>query len=153
MTQNIRLYERYNNVISPSYRDSLKSFATKNYPGIDTEWTEENIEFLVLVDMVKTVGLLVIIPYSGNKIHIMLIAIDENYRRRGLGTRLLTYVAAKYHKQKITLNVTLDKLYLINFYCKKKYAVAEEICLEQNTVTLSLVHVTLLAKIPLPEDD
>ena len=152
MYHKVQLYEFHNDAIAPSYRDTLKEFAIKNYFGIDTEWTKKSIEFLVMKVGIRMVGLLVMMPYDGNKVHIMLIAIDEDYREKGLGTRLLTYVAAKYHNSKVTLNITFDRIHLVDFYCMKKYAVAEKICLEQNIVTLSLNQVTLLAKVPLPED-
>jgi ribosomal protein S18 acetylase RimI-like enzyme len=148
-----QIYEFYNHAITPSYRDTFKRFATENYEGINTEWTEKDIEFLVIKVGIRMIGLLVMIPYEDNNVHIMLIAVDEAYRKKGLGTKLLIYVAGKYHNKKISLNITLDRLHLINFYCKNKYAVAEKICLEENIVIMSLNHVALLAKIPLPEDD
>ena len=67
----------------------------------------------------------------------------------GLGTKLLVIIASKYKRLEITLNIELDRLDLLDFYCKKGYAVQKEVIKEQNIIILSLVHINVLAKIVL----
>lgn len=133
------------------YIQQFKEFAKRNYPTIPTAWSHEDIEFTVLIESGswRIIGLMVAVPYDGDKMHIRFIAIAEDYRSKGLGTRLLTYIAAKYSYEEITLNITLDRLDLLKFYCKKGYAVQKEIIKEQNIIVLSLNNLKLLSKLSL----
>ena len=148
----IRLREFYNNDLHPNDRQIFREFASDNYPGINNRWKEENIEYLVLVDSYTRciVGLLVMLPYDGDKIHIRLIVVDKEYRKRGLGTLMLRHVAEKYLKKKITLNVALDRLDLVNFYSGKGYAKIEEVSFKHKVIVFSIIHVNLFAGLPLP---
>jgi ribosomal protein S18 acetylase RimI-like enzyme len=137
--------------INDYYRKEFVKFAEKNYPTIPTAWIHEDIEFTALIESGswRIIGLMVAVPYDGDKMHIRFIAIAEDYRNKGLGTRLLTHIAAKYTYEEITLNITMDRLDLLDFYCKKEYAVQKETINEQNIIVLSLNHLKLLSKLSL----
>jgi ribosomal protein S18 acetylase RimI-like enzyme len=152
----IQLREFNINAQTPSefveyYIQQFKEFAKQNYPTIPTAWSHEDIEFTVLIESGswRIIGLMVAVPYDGDKMHIRFIAVAEDYRYKGLGTRLLTHIAAKYPKDEITLNITMDRLYLLDFYCKKGYAVQKEMIKEQQIIVLSLNNINLLSKLSL----
>ena len=105
------------------------------------------------------VGLLVMLPYDdgrafalsfAEKVHIRLMVVSEEYRKHGLGTKMLAYVAGKYRDRTVTLNVTFDRLDLLNFYYDKGYVKFEEFSTEHKVIVFSLVHLKLLATMPFP---
>jgi GNAT superfamily N-acetyltransferase len=150
----VKIRELFNNNLHPDDRQAFRDFAIENYPGINTLWEEGGIEFLVAVDIHTRwlVGLLVMLPYDGDKVHIRLMAVSKDYRGKGIGTAMLRYVAAKYTTKKVTLNVAFDRLELMEFYLDKGYAEQEEVSLEHGVVVLSLVHTSLFAGVPLPPE-
>ena len=148
----IRMREFINRDLHSSDRQIFREFAVKNYPNIPNSWEEENIEFLVLVESAakSIVGLLVMLPYDDGRIHVRLMVVSEEYRKHGLGTKMLTYVAGKYRNRIVTLNVTFDRLDLLNFYYDKGYVKFEEFSTEHKVIVFSLVHLKLLATMPFP---
>lgn len=150
---NVRVREFSNSDLHPDDRQIFREFALENYPGINNNWEEESIEFLVLVEsrMGRIVGLLVMLPYDGDKVHIRLMAVDKEYRKRGLGSRMLTHVAAKYHNKKVTLNVAYDRLDLLEFYCDKGLAKLEDVSTKHKVLMLYLDHLSIFSNMPLPD--
>ena len=156
----IRMRMFTNKNLHPSDRQIFREFAVKNYPNIPNSW-EEEIEFLVLVESAakSIVGLLVMLPYDdgrafalspAEKVHIRLMVVSEEYRKHGLGTKMLSYVAGKYRNRTVTLNVTFDRLDLLNFYYDKGYVKFEEFSTEHKVIVFSLIHLKLLATMPFP---
>lgn len=157
----IRMRMFTNKDLHPSDRQIFREFAVKNYPNIPNSWEEKEIEFLVLVESAakSIVGLLVMLPYDdgrafalspAGKVHIRLMVVSEEYRKHGLGTKMLSYVAGKYRNRTVTLNVTFDRLDLLNFYYDKGYVKFEEFSTEHKVIVFSLVHLKLLATMPFP---
>ena len=156
----IRMREFLNRDLHPSDRQVFREFAVKNYPNIPNSWEEEEIEFLVLVESAarSIVGLLVMLPilseyhegYNDGRVHVRLMVVSKEYRKHGLGTKMLTYVAGKYRNKTVTLNVTFDRLDLLNFYYDKGYVKFEEFSTKHKVIVFSLVHLKLLATIPFP---
>ena len=148
----IRMREFTNKDLHPSDRQIFREFAVKNYPNIPNSWEEEKIEFLVLVESAakSIVGLLVMLPYDDGRAHIRLMVVSEEYRKHGLGTKMLSYVAGKYRNRTVTLNVAFDRLDLLNFYYDKGYVKFEEFSTEHKVIVFSLVHLKLLATMPFP---
>ena len=122
--------------ISARCRETFTSFAKEKYPTIPTAWTHEDIEFTALIHGLRLVGLMVAVPYDGDKMHIKFLAIAKEYRGMGMGSRLLAHIAAKYPHDEITLNITLDRLDLLGFY--RKFAKVKSVVTEQNIMILSL---------------
>ena len=148
----IRMREFINRDLHPSDRQIFREFAAKNYPNIPNSWEEEDIEFLVLVESAarSIVGLLVMLPYYDGRVHIRLMVVNEEYRKHGLGTKMLTYVAGKYRNRTVTLNVAFDRLDLLNFYYDKGYVKFEEFSTKHKVICFSLVHLKLLATMQFP---
>ena len=142
---NIGTHVFYNNELHPDDRRIFQVFAAQNYPGINTKWDDPTIEFITLVDKEISciVGIVVVSHYDVDVVHIRLVAVDEGYRNRGLGTRLLAHVAARHPSKKITLNVDVDRKDLIIFYSRKGYAKREGISDEHRVVMFSLIHENL----------
>jgi GNAT superfamily N-acetyltransferase len=84
------------------------------------------------------------------RVHIRLMVVSKEYRKHGLGTKMLTYVASKYRNRTVTLNVTFDRLDLLNFYYDKGYVSFEEFSTKHQVIVFSLVHLKLLATMPFP---
>lgn len=122
--------------ISARCKETFTNFAKENYPTIPTAWTHEDIEFTALIHGLRLVGLMVAVPYDGDKMHIKFLAIAKEYRCMGMGSRLLAHIAAKYPHDEITLNITLDRLDLLGFY--RKFAKVKSVVTEQNIMILSL---------------
>ena len=122
--------------ISARCKKTFTNFAKENYPTISTAWTHEDIEFTALIHGIRLVGLMVAVPYDGDKIHIKFLAIAKEYRCMGMGSRLLAHIAAKYPHDEITLNITLNRLDLLGFY--RKFAKVKSVVIEQNIIILSL---------------
>ena len=138
--------------ISPYYRHEFMVFANETYSTIQKVWIHEDIEFTAFIESGtwRVIGLLVAVPNFGiRQVHIRFLAVAKDYRGKGLGTRLLAHIASKYRRLEITLNIELNRLDLLDYYCKKGYAVQREIIKEQNIMVLSLVHLNVLAKIEL----
>jgi len=138
--------------MSPYHRHEFMNFAGENYSTIQKVWIHEDIEFAAFIESGtwRVIGLLVAVPNFGIKqVHIRFLAVAKDYRCKGLGTRLLAHIANKYIRLQITLNIELDRLDLLDYYCKKGYAIQKEVIKEQNIMILSLVHVNVLAKINL----
>ena len=138
--------------INPYYRHEFMEFAEETYSTIQKVWIHEDIEFTAFIESGtwRVIGLLVAVPNFGiRQVHIRFLAVAEDYRHMGLGTKLLALIANKYRRLEITLNIELDRLDLLDFYCKKSYAVQKEVVKEQNIMILSLVHINVLAKIVL----
>ena len=148
----IRMREFINRDLHPSDRQIFREFAAKNYPNIPNSWEEEEIEFLVLVESAarSIVGLLVMLPYDDGRVHIRLMVVNKEYRKHGLGTKMLTYVAGKYRNRTVTLNVAFDRLDLLNFYYDKGYVKFEEFSTKHKVICFSLVHLKLLATMQFP---
>ena len=152
--QGVRIRELSNRLLHPGDKEIFREFAQENYfRNLLTQWDEEEIEYLVMVEPIKSaiVGLLVMIPYDTDKVHIRLMVVDEEHRRHGLGTQMLTHVAASHAGKKVTLNVDFDKPELLGFYVIKGYARLEDVSMEHRVLMLTLNHAGLLAKIPLPD--
>lgn len=149
----VRIRELSNGSLHPDDRQIFREFASDNYPGINSSWDEEEIEFLVLVESRARciVGLLVMLPYDGDKVHIRLMVVDKGYRKRGLGKMMLTHVAAKYHDKKVTLNVAYDRLDLLEFYLDKRYARLDDASTKHKVLILSLDHLSIFSRMPLPK--
>lgn len=76
--------------------------------------------YLVLEDQGEVIGFLVLMDIAG-EIHINNIAVKENYRRQGLGEKLLTYGINSYNKENLfgyTLEVREDNIQAIGLYEK-----------------------------------
>lgn len=76
--------------------------------------------YLVLEDQGQVIGFLVLMDIAG-EIHINNIAVKENYRRQGLGEKLLTYGMNSYKKKDLfgyTLEVREDNVQAIGLYEK-----------------------------------
>lgn len=150
----VRVREFSNRLLHPGDRQIFREFAQKNYyRNLLTNWDEEDIEYLVLVEQSKRsiVGLLVMALYDTGEVHIRLMVVDEEHRGRGLGTQMLTHVAVKHAGRKVTLNVDFDKPELLKFYAIKGYATLEDLSTEHRVLMLTLNHAGLIAKIPLPD--
>jgi GNAT superfamily N-acetyltransferase len=149
----VMIREFSNSDLHPDDRQIFREFASENYPGVNNSWEEGGIEFLVLVGsrMRRIVGLLVMLPYDGDKIHIRLMAVDKECRKLGLGSMMLTHVAAKYPNKKVTLNIAYDRLDLLEFYCDKGLAKLEGVSTKHKVLMLYLDHLSIFAKMPLPE--
>ena len=152
--QEVRIREFSNRSLHPGDKQIFREFAQENYSrNLLTQWDEEEIEYLVMVEPSKSaiVGLLVMIPYDTNKVHIRLMVIDKEHRGHGLGTQMLTHVAASHAGKKVTLNVDFDKPELLRFYVIKGYARLEDVSIEHRVLMLTLNHAGLPARIPLPD--
>lgn len=138
----IRMREFVNEQLHPSDRQIFREFATANYPNIPTVWDEDNILFLVLVESKarSIVGLLVMLPCDDRRVHIRLMAVNEEYRKHGFGTRMLKYVSDKYRDRTVTLNVAFDRLDLLNFYYDKGYVEFMEFSTKHKVIVFILVH-------------
>ena len=139
----------FDNNISEHYMDKFLCFAKQNYPSIPKLWNDEDIEFTALIESGSwdIIGLIIVVPYDGDKVHIKFLAVAEHYRGKGFGLKLLTHIAAKYPHDEITLNITLDRLDLLNYYCKRGYAVQKHKI--KNIIILSLNKLYLLSKLPI----
>ena len=156
----IRMREFLNRDLHSSDKQIFREFAVKNYPNIPNSWEEDNIVFLVLVESRgrSIVGLLVMLPilfeshegYHSERVHVRLMAVDKEYRKHGLGTRMLAHVAGKYPDRVITLNIAFDRMDLLNFYYDKGYVKFEEFSTRHKVIVFSLVHTKLLATVPFP---
>lgn len=76
--------------------------------------------YLVAEDRGQVVGFVVLMNIAG-EIHINNIAVKENYRRQGLGEKLLTYGMNSYNKEDLfgyTLEVREDNVQAIGLYEK-----------------------------------
>lgn len=76
--------------------------------------------YLVAEDRGQVVGFVVLMNIAG-EIHINNIAVKENYRRKGLGEKLLTYGMNSYNKEDLfgyTLEVREDNVQAIGLYEK-----------------------------------
>ena len=165
----IRMREFLNRDLHADDRQIFREFAVKNYPNIPNSWKEDDIVFLVLVESRgrSIVGLLVMLHilsefHEGyhndrafalspvDRVHIRLMVVDKEFRGHGLGTRMLAYVAGKYRDRVVTLNVTFDRMDLLNFYYDKGYVKFEEFSTKHKVIVFSLVHLKLLASMPFP---
>ena len=147
---NLIQLREFNIDINPYYKHEFMVFAEETYSTIQKVWIHEDIEFMAFIESGtwRVIGLLVAVPNFGIKqVHIRFLAVAKDYRRMGLGTKLLGLITSKYRRLEITLNIELDRLDLLDFYCKKGYAVQKEIIKEQNIMILSLQHINVLAKI------
>lgn len=76
--------------------------------------------YLVAEDREKIIGFVVLMDIAG-EIHINNIAVKEDYRRQGLGEKLLTYGMNSYNKENLfgyTLEVREDNVQAIGLYEK-----------------------------------
>jgi GNAT superfamily N-acetyltransferase len=150
----VRIREFYNGLLHPGDKQIFREFALKNYSrNLLTQWEEEEVEYLVMVEQDRgaIVGLLVMVPYDINAVHIRLMVVDGDHRKRGLGTQMLMHVAAKHASKKVTLNVDFDRPELLGFYVLKGYARLEDVSMEHRVMMLALNHAGLIARIPLPD--
>ena len=149
----IRMREFINKHTHQLDRGIFGEFALQNYPSISTDWEEDEIEFLVLVESRESsiVGLLVMEPCNVDQVHIRLMVVDSVYRGHGLGTEMLTHVAKKYTDKRITLNVDFEHVELLAFYVLKGYATLYDVSARQKVLMLCLNPAGLFARIPLPE--
>ena len=60
------------------------------------------------------------LPYDDGRLHIRLMVVNEEYRKHGLGTKMLTYVAGKYRNRTVTLNVTFDRIGLAKLLLRQR---------------------------------
>ena len=148
----IRVYCISNNAVHPSDKKIFGDFMLDNYQAVDTCWKERGIQFVILVESEhkSIVGLLVIDLYDSDKAHIKVMAVDNNYRRLGLGTKMLVYVARKNMDKNITLNVEFNKPELLRFYCSKGYANLHGVSIDDMVFMLSLNRLKLIATLPFP---
>lgn len=145
------LYQDFSNM-NQEEKSAVENFLQENYP-IDIDWSNKEMSMLLLLkDNPRTiVGVLVMVNYENNtKVHICVIAVDARLRRKGFGTEMLKHVASINFGKEVTLNVTFDKSYLLRFYCDKGYAKLKMIDIENRIFVLSLLHLTFLARVPLP---
>ena len=67
------------------------------------------------------VGFLIAKLYENKRVHIMSIAIDKNYRRRNLGTKLINYLKNNINHNKISLYVLVNNFPAIKLYEKNNF--------------------------------
>jgi ribosomal protein S18 acetylase RimI-like enzyme len=136
---NVQLVEFKNDNIKN--RHIVKTFLDNNYPidVDDTEWTCEDMMFLVLLFSGNIIGIAITNPYdNNNKVHLVVIFISENWRKKGYGTHMLKHIAKMYQDKEITLSVNFENTSVLHFYQNHNYAKLKEVNCDSNSVVLSL---------------
>lgn len=91
------------------------------YKILEDDFAGNNFSlYLVIEDQGQVIGFLVLMDIAG-EIHINNIAVREDYRRQGLGEKLLTYGMNSYNKEDLfgyTLEVREDNVQAIGLYEK-----------------------------------
>ena len=106
--------------------DHLRSFIYN-----DGVYGHENVKLYKLTDKKNNlIGKLygyIIFEVNSHNIHIMSLAIDSKYRKKGLGSDLIKFVKNKYPNHSVTLNVLISNTNAINFYIKNNFKIAKYI--------------------------
>ena len=70
------------------------------------------------------IGFIIIkINKEKKNIHILSLAVNPEYRKMGIGTKLFNYLKDKFKKKIITLNVQISNINAINFYFKQLFKI------------------------------
>jgi len=94
---------------------------------IDDASSVESASLFVAVDSDKVLGTVAVAEHGCNSSVIYMLAVDEDYRGRGIGCALLNY-AEKYIKDNGIYNITLfTKQHNIGFFNKAGYSSSEYI--------------------------
>lgn len=141
------MYELDNNVYKN--RIILEDFLYKVYP-VKLDWDNKSMKFLVFIKSDTIVGLSAFIPYKETKIHLCVIAITEEWRKKTLGTEMLKQIVVMYPYKTITLSVPFDQTNVLNFYLGKGYA--KMVSVTEQCFVMSLINVKLLGKVKLPSN-
>lgn len=129
----------------------LENFLHKIYP-VRLDWGNKDMEFLVVIESKKNiVAMSALIPYERkSKVHLCVMAVDEKWRRRGIGTEMLKHIVMMHPHKKITLSVPFEQPGVLGFYMKNGRAKMKSVNTERRCFVLSLVNVKLLGEVPLP---
>ncbi len=85
----------------------------------------KNIKIFILInkESKELIGFLIVKINSIKQIHILSLAINPNYRQKGLGTYFFNFIKTKYNNSVITLNVQITNFTAINFYFKQYFKI------------------------------
>jgi ribosomal protein S18 acetylase RimI-like enzyme len=106
---------------------SLKKLLTESGLFDGTWESEENLSgmnSILAVDEEKVIGNVFVVPYGAKVVIIFRLAVDKNYRNRGVATMLLDYVSDMFKNsggKEIGLFVDSDKVDLKQFYAKRGF--------------------------------
>jgi ribosomal protein S18 acetylase RimI-like enzyme len=106
---------------------SLKKLLTESGLFDGTWESEENLSgmnSILAVDEEKVIGNVFVVPYGAKVVIIFRLAVDKNYRNRGVATMLLDYVSDMFKNsggKEIGLFVDSDKVDLQQFYAKRGF--------------------------------
>ena len=73
------------------------------------------------------IGYVIIEICSNSRIHIMSIAILNQYRRRGYGSQILTFLRNKFENYTISLYVQIENKHAVKFYVKNGFEIKKKI--------------------------
>ncbi len=91
-------------------------------------WQISSDGFIVAEDNGEMVGFLIAIQTSMDELRILMLAVDEKYRRKGIGSMLLRHLLLKYAGvRRIYLEVRCDNDAAIKFYTKHGFKIKERI--------------------------
>ena len=123
-------------VRSFEYRDLIPVFTIANN-ALSEEYTMDFFlylwqiapdGFLVAEKNGKIVGFIIGTMVSMDELRILMLAVDKDYRRRGIGSMLLRDLIMRYpHARRVYLEVRCDNLEAIKFYKKHGFRIKEKI--------------------------
>jgi len=91
-------------------------------------WQISSDGFMVAEENGKIVGFLIAIQTSVDELRILMLAVDEKFRRRGIGSMLLRNLLSKYAGiRRVYLEVRYDNDAAIKFYRKHGFRIKERI--------------------------
>lgn len=84
--------------------------------------------FLVAEKNGKIIGFIVAVKTSKDSLRILMLAVDENYRKRGVGSRLLKKIILNFSDvRRIYLETRTDNIEAIEFYKKNGFKIVEKV--------------------------
>ena len=91
-------------------------------------WSFSPNGFLVAKENEKIVGFIVGAKIDATTLRILMLAVDKNYRRRGIATSLLKKLQFNFPEiRKITLETRIDNNAAIQFYKKHGFKIVERV--------------------------
>lgn len=91
-------------------------------------WQISPNSFLVAEKNGKIVGFVIAIKQSNNELRILMLAVDKNFRRQGIGTSLLRELLFRFPEiRRIYLEVKVSNKEAIKFYKKNGFKIKDKI--------------------------
>jgi len=91
-------------------------------------WSFSPNGFLVAVEKGKIIGFIIGVKTDASTLRILMLAVDKNYRRRGIATSLFKRLQFNFPEvRKITLETRIDNEEAIKFYKKLGFKVVERV--------------------------